>query len=118
TGLPNRNLFQDRLALALAHARRHLTQVAVLFLDLDNFKTINDTLGHDIGDRLLVQVSGRLGEIIREVDTVARLGGDEFTVILNEADLESAERVAQRIVETLREPVRVDGRLLFVSASV
>lgn len=118
TGLPNRNLFQDRLALALAHARRHQTQVAVLFLDLDNFKTINDTLGHDIGDRLLVQVSGRLGEIIREVDTVARLGGDEFTVILNEADLESAERVAQRIVETLREPVRVDERLLFVSASV
>jgi two-component system CheB/CheR fusion protein len=118
TGLPNRTLFQDRLGLAMAHARRHDAQIAVLFLDLDNFKTINDTLGHDVGDKLLIQVAGRLGEIVREVDTVARLGGDEFTVILNETTLEGAERVAQRIVDELREPVRVDDRLLFVTASV
>lgn len=118
TGLPNRTLFQDRLELSLAQARRGESQLALMFLDLDNFKTINDTLGHDVGDELLVQVAGRIANVVREMDTVARLGGDEFTVILNSTSIEAAELVAQRIVEALREPVVVQHRSLFVSASI
>ncbi|MFP4263384.1 MAG: EAL domain-containing protein [Halomonas sp.] len=118
TGLPNRTLFQDRLELSLAQARRGEAQLALMFLDLDNFKTINDTLGHDVGDALLVQVAERIARVVREMDTVARLGGDEFTLILNATSLEAAEAVAQRLVETLREPVMVQHRSLFVSASI
>ncbi|MGJ7462309.1 EAL domain-containing protein [Halomonas sp. MA07-2] len=118
TGLPNRTLFQDRLDLALAQARRSESPLALMFLDLDNFKAINDTLGHDAGDELLVQVAGRIGRVVREIDTVARLGGDEFTVVLNNTGVEAAELVAQRIVEVLREPVVVQQRSLFVSASI
>ncbi|WP_152527078.1 EAL domain-containing protein, partial [Halomonas sp. PBN3] len=118
TGLPNRTLFHDRLDLAMAQARRSASQVALMFLDLDNFKDINDTLGHDVGDKLLTQVAGRLNEIVRDMDTVARLGGDEFTVILNDTSVAGAERVAQRIIETLHDPVVVDQRSLYVSASI
>src|SRR6266852_3720808 len=98
TGLPNRTLFRDRLEHALAQADRRDHLVAVLFLDLDNFKVINDSLGHQSGDALLVEVAQRLRLCVRGSDTVARLGGDEFTVLLEEIDEEAqANLVAERI---------------------
>jgi len=86
TGLPNRLLFHDRLSMAIASAQRHQRGVAVLFLDLDRFKVINDSLGHSFGDRLLQEVAARMRGCVREGDSVARLGGDEFTVLLQEID--------------------------------
>ncbi|MCX8086836.1 MAG: EAL domain-containing protein [Rhodocyclaceae bacterium] len=118
TGLPNRALFHDRLRHALAQARRHKSRVALLFIDLDNFKTINDTLGHDIGDELLKQAADRLREVVRDVDTVARLGGDEFTAILSDCTAEVADRVARRIIDDLSASFEIAGRALFVSASI
>jgi len=118
TGLPNRSLFQDRLELAIAHARRHGGITALMFLDLDNFKNINDTLGHDVGDELLIQIANRLSAQMREMDTVARLGGDEFTIVLSETGFTGAEQVAARIVRALRLPVNVRNQKLFVSASI
>jgi diguanylate cyclase (GGDEF)-like protein/PAS domain S-box-containing protein len=119
TGLPNRSLFRDRLEHALAQARRRDHLVAVLFLDLDNFKVINDSLGHQTGDELLVEVAQRLRICVRGGDIVARLGGDEFTVLLEEIDAEAeAHLVAERIGEALRTPVRLGDRDVFVSASI
>jgi len=118
TGLANRTLFQDRLRLALAQARRAKTRVALLFIDLDNFKTINDTLGHDVGDDLLKEAASRLREVVRDIDTIARLGGDEFTAIIGEADAQVADQVARRIVDELSRSFDIQGRSLFVSASV
>ncbi|MCA3748003.1 MAG: EAL domain-containing protein, partial [Rubrobacter sp.] len=119
TGLPNRALFMDRLEHALARAGRSGDVLAVLFIDLDNFKFVNDSLGHEAGDRLLVAVARRLSGATRPGDTVARLGGDEFTVLLEDIpDRDEASRVAERVAEVLREPFRVVGRELFVSASV
>ncbi len=118
TGLPNRALFHDRLRHALARARREKHQVALLFIDLDNFKTINDTLGHDTGDALLKEAAERLRRSVRDVDTVARLGGDEFTAILAQSDAKSAAEVARRIIDELAASFLVAGRDLFVSASV
>jgi two-component system CheB/CheR fusion protein len=118
TGMPNRSLFQDRLRQALAQARRTKKRVALLFIDLDNFKTINDTLGHDVGDELLKQASTRLREAVRDVDTAARLGGDEFTAILTDCNGESASQVASRIVDELAASYEIKGHQLFVSASV
>ncbi|ABG05697.1 diguanylate cyclase/phosphodiesterase with PAS/PAC and GAF sensor(s) [Rubrobacter xylanophilus DSM 9941] len=119
TGLPNRALFMDRLEHALARAGRSGDVLAVLFIDLDNFKFVNDSLGHEAGDRLLALVARRLSGATRPGDTVARLGGDEFTVLLEGiADGGEAARVAGRVAEVLREPFRVAGRELFVSASV
>ena len=118
TRLPNRSLFQDRLRQALAHARRHSRRVALMFIDLDNFKDINDTLGHDVGDKLLKEAALRLQDVVRDVDTVARLGGDEFTAILGECDAEGADLVAKRVVDELATSFDIDGRQLFVSASV
>lgn len=118
TGLPNRSLFQDRLDLAIAQARRKGGIAALMFMDLDNFKAINDGLGHDIGDELLVEVSRRLSGLMREMDTVARLGGDEFTIVLTDTDYLGAERVAEHIVEALREPVSLHDRKLFVTSSL
>ncbi|QYJ15822.1 hypothetical protein Rxycam_01650 [Rubrobacter xylanophilus DSM 9941] len=119
TGLPNRALFMDRLKHALARAGRSGDVLAVLFIDLDNFKFINDSLGHEAGDRLLVAVARRLSGATRPGDTVARLGGDEFTVLLEGiADGGEAMRAAERVAEVLRDPFRVAGRELFVSASV
>lgn len=118
TGLPNRTLFQDRLQVAIAHSRRNNQLSALMFLDLDNFKSINDTLGHDVGDELLIQVAGRLRELVRDMDTVARLGGDEFTIIVTETTIEGAEQVAKRIVESLSKPFEVRRHSLFVTSSV
>jgi diguanylate cyclase (GGDEF)-like protein/PAS domain S-box-containing protein len=132
TGLPNRAMFEELLELALARARRHDLAVAVLALDLDEFKLVNDSLGHEAGDQLLRAVSERLREATRETDLVARQGGDEFLLLL--ADLETsartplpgdadgamliAESVAARIQEALREPFRVEGTEVYVTASI
>lgn len=119
TGLPNRILFQDRLHTALARSRREKAHLAVLFVDLDRFKQINDTLGHRVGDLLLKEVSKRLLFSIREIDTVARLSGDEFTVILTDiSSIEAVEQIASRIVKSLGAPYFFEGHELFVSASV
>ena len=119
TGLPNRALMTDRLTHALARADRQERQVAVLFLDLDRFKVVNDSLGHASGDGLLVEVAQRISSCLRTGDTAARLGGDEFTVLLEDVDdPRQAVEVAQRIAESLRKPVVLDGREVFVSASI
>jgi len=111
TGLPNRQLFNDRLNMALAQAYRQLGKVALLFLDLDGFKGVNDNLGHDYGDLLLKQVAQRLQECVRTTDTVARLGGDEFTIILAIRDRSDAERVAAKILESIRRPYDLNGKV-------
>ena len=131
TGLPNRILFKDRVEQALLHARRYRTTLATLFLDLDRFKVINDTLGHDIGDVLLKNVADRLAESVRHSDSVsrsvdkeenhslARLGGDEFTVLLtNLCDIQDAGMVARRIVDVIAKPFSIEGREIFVTVSV
>lgn len=131
TSLPNRMLFREQLNQALQSARREERYVAILFLDLDNFKRVNDTLGHTIGDLLLQDVGARLAQCIRAEDslarspsaqpnlTVARLGGDEFTVLLGRiANTQDAAKVAQRILDSLSESTFVDGHELFVSASI
>ncbi len=119
TGLPNRLFCIDRLNQAKAVAKRLKQQVAVLFLDLDRFKIINDTLGHTLGDQLLQETAERLKGCIREVDTVARLGGDEFIVVLsNLGSVEDAEKVAQKILKNLTRPMMLDGHELFVTTSI
>ena len=120
TNLPNRKLFVDRLGQALRRTRRRKRRgVAVLFMDLDGFKVINDSLGHDTGDRLLVEVAKRLASCLRPEDTLARFGGDEFTVLIEDVEApDEAVRVAERIVEGLRGPFRLDGRELYVDASI
>jgi diguanylate cyclase (GGDEF)-like protein/PAS domain S-box-containing protein len=111
TGLPNRSLLAERLARAVVRARRQETRVAVLFLDLDRFKDINDSLGHAAGDRILKAAAARLLGIVRESDTVARLGGDEFTVVVEDiTDIATAEGVAEKIIEAFAEPLEIDGR--------
>ena len=119
TGLPNRLLFQDRLSQALALAKRHGQQVAVIYMDLDRFKHINDTLGHSSGDELLRKTATRLEGCVRRSDTLARLGGDEFTVVLTElGDAGDAMRAAKKMIEAMRLPFVVEGRELFVSMSL
>ncbi len=119
TGLPNRNLYQDRLGLALAKARRTGRPLAVMFVDLDLFKLINDNLGHVVGDGLLKQVGQRVVDSVRVSDTVARVGGDEFVVIVE--DLESTENaleIADKMLERVAQPYSVDEHQLHVSASI
>jgi diguanylate cyclase (GGDEF)-like protein/PAS domain S-box-containing protein len=120
TGLANRNLLMDRLHQAIKrHQRQESKLFALLFLDLDRFKVINDSLGHFLGDRLLIAVARRLGQCQRAEDTVARLGGDEFVILLEDlADVEGAIKVAQRILEALKPPIRLDTHEVFVSASI
>jgi diguanylate cyclase (GGDEF)-like protein len=119
TGLPNRALMNDRLAVALAHAHRNLSRLAVMFLDVDRFKLINDSLGHTTGDELLRLVSVRLGKALREGDTLARLGGDEFILLLpGLGEDAAAAKVARKVLTALRQPFHLDGRELFVSASI
>ena len=119
TGLPNRLLFKDRLTVALSHAQRGHERLAVLFLDLDRFKVINDSLGHTAGDQLLQAVAWRIQSCVRESDTVARLGGDEFTLLLPQlTHSEDAARVAQKILQAVQHPFTVEGRELFITTSV
>ena len=119
TGLPNRALFLDRLERALARAAMARYAVALLFLDLDGFKAVNDDFGHEAGDRLLVAVAGRLGMRLRSEDTVARFGGDECTVLLqNVGGPHEATEVAYRILEDLREPFLLEGREHHVTARI
>jgi diguanylate cyclase (GGDEF)-like protein/PAS domain S-box-containing protein len=120
TGLPNRRLFLDRLVQEIKHARRAGTRMALVFIDLDRFKEVNDTLGHSSGDRLLVEASRRISACVRDTDTVARLGGDEFTVILPNWDRsQSSERIAHELVDSLSKAYDLgeDGTA-FVTASV
>ncbi|MGD9947754.1 MAG: EAL domain-containing protein [Desulfobulbus sp.] len=119
TGLPNRRLAKDRIEVSIAHVRRSGSKLAVLILDLDNFKNINDSLGHASGDTLLLQVTNRLVAQVREEDTVARLGGDEFLLLV--AAIISEEVVtslASRLLKSMTTPFQVDGHELFVSASI
>ena len=119
TGLPNRMLFADRLEVALAQAHRQGQRLALLFLDVDRFKAVNDALGHAFGDLLLRGIAERLRALVREGDTVARLSGDEFVLLLPGVGRgNDAARVAEKILEALREPFLLDGRELAVSASV
>ncbi len=119
TGLPNRRMFHDRLEQEMKKAHRAGLPVALLFLDLDRFKEVNDTLGHDMGDLLLKAAGERLTNCVRESDTVARLGGDEFTVILGELEDESSvERVTQCILHRLSEPFQLGIETVYVSASI
>jgi len=119
TGMPNRVLVQDRLQQALRRARRNGSQVALLFLDLDQFKKVNDTLGHDAGDRTLVDAALRLKGILRDRDTVARIGGDEFVIVLE--DFEQVSDVissASKVIEAFRKPLTVSGREFMLTASI
>jgi diguanylate cyclase (GGDEF)-like protein/PAS domain S-box-containing protein len=118
TGLPNRAQFVEALKAAMARAHRRGTGVAVLLLDLDGFKTINDSLGHAAGDELLVGVAERLRAALRAGDTAARLAGDEFVMIIEDGAPDDAARVAERIVKALRRPFTVHGRTVFTSASI
>jgi diguanylate cyclase (GGDEF)-like protein/PAS domain S-box-containing protein len=119
TDLPNRALFMDRLGHALTRMERREGSVAVLFLDLDNFKLVNDSLGHEAGDKLLVSVAQRLQASLRAEDTAARLGGDEFTVLLEDiSDASSAVRVADQITRVLEAPFEVEGREVFINTSI
>ncbi|MDH4284093.1 MAG: EAL domain-containing protein, partial [Gallionellaceae bacterium] len=119
TGLPNRRMLLDRLAQEIKKAHRAGLMMALLFIDLDRFKEINDTLGHRVGDLLLVEAAQRISNCLRETDTVARLGGDEFTVILSEIeDASSVERIASNILKKLAEPFRLENEVVHLSASI
>jgi len=119
TGVPNRTLFYDRLTQALAAAARYRKTLAILFLDLDGFKAVNDDLGHEAGDRLLAEVARRIGAIVRRSDTVARIGGDEFTVMLSQIGKpEDAARVARVMLERIATPVRLAGADRRIHASI
>jgi diguanylate cyclase (GGDEF)-like protein/PAS domain S-box-containing protein len=119
TGLPNRSMFRDRLEQAVKQSRRAGLPLALMFIDLDRFKEINDTLGHEVGDALLVDAAQRLSHCVRNTDTVARLGGDEFTVILGDFDdYDSAERIAQTILNSLAQPFQLGAEKSQISASI
>jgi diguanylate cyclase (GGDEF)-like protein len=119
TGLPNRRLLMDRLALAIAHARRNTSTMAVMFLDLDGFKQINDTLGHDAGDTLLSLVADRLVAAVREEDTVARMGGDEFVIGLWESGhADGVARLASKVIQAVSQPYRIQDHDVRITASV
>ncbi|MDO9194106.1 MAG: sensor domain-containing diguanylate cyclase, partial [Undibacterium sp.] len=119
TGLPNRALFDDRLRQAASQAQRDNTRMALLFVDLDEFKEINDTYGHHIGDLLLTAAAERMAACVRHADTVGRLGGDEFVVLLPYIDVgKDAVLVAEKICNALHIPLDLDGRTLLISASI
>ncbi|MCR8921171.1 EAL domain-containing protein [Dasania sp. GY-MA-18] len=119
TRLPNRSLFKDRLSTAISQAERNNSRLAVMFIDLDRFKVINDSLGHTMGDRLLQAVSQRLQQHIRKSDTLSRFGGDEFTLLLPEiADDQAAIQVADKILESIKQPFILGGHDIYVGASI
>ena len=111
TGLPNRTLTMDRIEQLLARSRRTRTSGAALYVDVDEFKNVNDTLGHAAGDRLLVAVAARLTSALRGADTVGRMGGDEFVVLIDGGELDSGPvLVAERLLAVMRQPFELDGR--------
>lgn len=119
TGLPNRTLFADRLNHAIEVVKRHKASLALLFIDIDNFKNINDTFGHDVGDKVLVEVANRFKGSIRSNDTLARLGGDEFTIIIE--DLKSVDEVpavVAKVQKSLNAPINIDENVFHVSCSI
>lgn len=119
TGLPNRHLLMERLTHAIFSASRHRREIALLFLDLDRFKVVNDSLGHSIGDELLIQVSKKLTSIVRKTDSVCRLGGDEFVILLEDIKhVEDIEFISQKIISELGEPTDMQGHLLHISTSI
>jgi diguanylate cyclase (GGDEF)-like protein len=119
TGLPNRYVFNDRLRNALSQARRHAWRLAVMFIDLDKFKSINDTYGHEAGDKVLKIVSERLQALVRDADTVGRQGGDEFLYLMLEVKTDAdAERAAGKIIESIAQPCEFDGLKFTVKPSV
>ena len=118
TKLPNRALFHDRLEQVILNAKRNNTEFALLFIDLDQFKTINDTLGHNIGDEVLIEAANRLQQCVREEDTIARLGGDEFTVILKDITKENVAKVAEKIVTIMRKTITIQSHALYISSSI
>jgi len=118
TNLPNRMLLKERLDRGILVGRRHDTSLSLIFMDLDQFKEVNDTFGHHFGDLLLQQVANRIGRAVRESDTVARLGGDEFALLLPMTDEEAAKQAAQRITALMAEPFTIEGRRLDIGASL
>ena len=119
TSLPNRNLFLQRLEHEALSCDRSKRSLALLYIDLDRFKDVNDSLGHDMGDRLLVEVSRRLKDSVREIDTVSRLSGDEFTIILGQIDDQlSVQRVCQQLLDTLSAPLQLDTEMVHLTASI
>ena len=119
TGLANRRMLVDRMSMALIHARRNKTAMAVVYLDLDGFKQVNDTLGHGAGDVLLKMVAGRLVSTVREADTVARLGGDEFVIVLwYVSGIDDAANVALKVIEAVSQPYDIEGSTVSITASV
>lgn len=119
TGLPNRSLFNEHLDIALHNAGRHGRTAALLFIDLDGFKAINDTYGHEAGDRLLQEIGNRMRTCVRQEDIIARMGGDEFTVLLSELnDTDDAALVAQKLLDCINKPVDLDSHLCHVGASI
>ena len=119
TTLPNRLLFMDRLTQSLNHAKRHDNLVALMFLDLDRFKNINDTLGHPVGDSLLQELSSRLQKHLRDEDTIARLSGDEFAILLNDVqNLDDIPLIANKLLHQVGKPFMIEGRELFVTSSI
>ncbi|MDP2725809.1 MAG: sensor domain-containing diguanylate cyclase, partial [Syntrophales bacterium] len=119
TGLPNRLLFTDRLNVAMAQARRQQVKIALMMLDLDKFKEINDTLGHNAGDILLQKVGKRLAELVREGDTAARVGGDEFTLLMhNITDNKDVAVIATKVLEVFQNPFICDQHKLYITPSI
>lgn len=118
THLPNRTLFMERLKYSISQARREGKQISTIMLDLNRFKEINDTLGHQMGDRLLVEIANRLSAVLRKSDTVSRLGGDEFAIILPNTEIESTEMVANKIIKALEQPLVLERNHLFISGSL
>jgi diguanylate cyclase (GGDEF)-like protein len=118
TGLANRRLLSERLSMILAHAQRNKSAMAMVYLDLDGFKQINDTLGHSAGDTLLKLVAGRLAATVREEDTVARMGGDEFVIALwNVSDTDDAAKVTSKVVEAISQPYSIEGDTVNITTS-
>ncbi len=119
TGLPNRILFDDRLEMELAHANRNKKKLAVILIDLDHFKNINDAMGHSVGDKLLHQVGKRLTKSLRKTDTVARMGGDEFLLLLPDiSQVTAVYKLVSKILESFSKPFMVDDRKIYITASI
>lgn len=118
TGLPNRMLLNDRLNYAIHLAYRTQEPIALLYLDLDHFKNINDTLGHNVGDELLIQVASRIQSVIRESDTISRQGGDEFMILLSGTDAEGAAHLAEKLIETVSKPYEIEHKELSLTPSI